>query len=492
MPTIFQTRDRQGRPHPRWRFKYVDYQGVRRTATGKTTRRKTEELALHVQAKHHAIRNGWVPVPRPCDIQRPIETAMEEYLAWGRAQGGHHGKPWSGKHHATRARHLRFWVGELRLGFVFDLYGVLPKVEAALRKKQNQGLCGKTVQNYAESIGAFCDWLVDRDYLKEDPLRKIGAFDTTPVRIRRAFTVGELQALLRCCKPAHRLSYLVAVTTGLRRSELRALRRRHLDAVNKALLLDGAWTKNRRSSVQPLPEEVFDLLKKSARVCGPDDPILRVHRNSARMIADDMKKAGIPKVTEDGVLDFHSLRVTYTSLIIEVGASVKEAQALARHSSPELTMNVYARTRKDRLADVVNKLGEVVGHAKACPTSVQRNPSDQDPTLTTPDQTAGSESAVPGKGAGSNPATVPAEMGTKLCLLEANPGHQHHFAPGMAVESRTLSGFVDANTGQSNCPTVVQRPDPVIGFCGTKPRPMVPGGADFSGSSVSSGFEGVA
>jgi len=45
---------------------------------------------------------------------------------------------------------------------------------------------------------------------------------------------------------------------------------------------------------------------------------------------------------------------------MESGASVKEGQALARHSTPGLTLNTYARTRNDRLAELAERVGETV------------------------------------------------------------------------------------------------------------------------------------
>ena len=49
-------------------------------------------------------------------------------------------------------------------------------------------------------------------------------------------------------------------------------------------------------------------------------------------------------------------RLAYINFVLESGASVKEAQALARHSTPELTMNVYGRTRKERLSETAEKV----------------------------------------------------------------------------------------------------------------------------------------
>ena len=74
----------------------------------------------------------------------------------------------------------------------------------------------------------------------------------------------------------------------------------------------------------------------------------------------DLAAAGISKTAPGGKLDFHALRVTYVSLVLEAGASVKEAQSLARHSNPDLTLNVYGRARYERLAEVTESVGAIL------------------------------------------------------------------------------------------------------------------------------------
>lgn len=54
----------------------------------------------------------------------------------------------------------------------------------------------------------------------------------------------------------------------------------------------------------------------------------------------------------EGKLDFHALRVTFATLVVESGASVKEAQTMLRHSNPTITMNTYAKVRPGRLNEV--------------------------------------------------------------------------------------------------------------------------------------------
>ena len=59
-------------------------------------------------------------------------------------------------------------------------------------------------------------------------------------------------------------------------------------------------------------------------------------------------------------MDFHSLRVTYVSLVLESGATAKEAQVLARHSTLALTLDTYGRARPERLHGVAAVVGEKV------------------------------------------------------------------------------------------------------------------------------------
>ena len=41
---------------------------------------------------------------------------------------------------------------------------------------------------------------------------------------------------------------------------------------------------------------------------------------------------------------------------------------MARHSTPDLTMNIYAKTRTDRLATLAEKVGETVLSGRECAT----------------------------------------------------------------------------------------------------------------------------
>jgi hypothetical protein len=82
-------------------------------------------------------------------------------------------------------------------------------------------------------------------------------------------------------------------------------------------------------------------------------------KNTTEVFGKDFDLAGIPTPPEDK-LDFHALRTVYVNLVIDSGASVKEARDLARYSTPDMTMNVYGRSDKDHNAELAERVGQLV------------------------------------------------------------------------------------------------------------------------------------
>ncbi len=352
---------------------FIDAKGDRKFFTGTRNKKETERLALRYEDEHRQIRTGYVPEPDLADSHgnRDVTEVMDEYLDWGESQGGLGGRSWSLEHVKKRRTLLAWWQETLSLETLSDIEGSLPQVEKALRELQNKGRAGKTVANYAEAIGAFCGWCVTRGYLNQDPLKALGRFDTTPLSRRRALTADEIVRLLDVCAPHRKLLFETAFMSGLRSGELRRLTIHHLDREQSGLILDAEWTKNREAGLQPIPASLTERLYEFARSGEPvrlyakflprkdttrkipDHPLLYVPSDPSRELGKDLKTAGIPKHTSEGKVDFHACRVAYITFVIESGANIKEAQVLARHKTPDLTMNVYGRVRQDRLRDSV-------------------------------------------------------------------------------------------------------------------------------------------
>ena len=63
-----------------------------------------------------------------------------------------------------------------------------------------------------------------------------------------------------------------------------------------------------------------------------------------------LEKADLPKIR------FHDLRHTYSSLLIEQGENIKYIQSQLGHSSPSVTLNVYAHLMKPVNQEAASKL----------------------------------------------------------------------------------------------------------------------------------------
>lgn len=89
---------------------------------------------------------------------------------------------------------------------------------------------------------------------------------------------------------------------------------------------------------------------------GPMDCNNMVNRHYKKALKD----AGIPQVR------FHDLRHTYASLLLSQGENIKYIQTQLGHSSPTVTLNVYAHLMKGENQEAAcrleNAIFETTGH----------------------------------------------------------------------------------------------------------------------------------
>lgn len=65
------------------------------------------------------------------------------------------------------------------------------------------------------------------------------------------------------------------------------------------------------------------------------------------------KRAGIDDSHQNGAVDIHSLRLTFTTHSLENGGSPKAVQTILGHSTLDLTIRVYAKARERAKRDAV-------------------------------------------------------------------------------------------------------------------------------------------
>ena len=172
------------------------------------------------------------------------------------------------------------------------------------------------------------------------------------------------------------LLYAVLVTTGLRKGELTALTVGDvlLDEPQPVVVLPAADAKNGQRATLPLRADIAAELRawideKAEAVCRQrigvagvttppaDMPLLYVPSALVKILNRDMDAAGIPKRDDRGrTVDVHALRHTFASHLVAAGVAPRVAQAALRHSSLELTMQLYTDPRLLDVAGALNSL----------------------------------------------------------------------------------------------------------------------------------------
>jgi len=118
---------------------FINWKGEQEFFTHRGEPNELQKMADAMEAEHNKIRVGYAPPPKSSDTPRVFENVAKEYLAWGKSQGGHGGRPWSLGHLHMRTTVLEWWQSRIGLKVIADLDGILPRIEQALRELQTKG-----------------------------------------------------------------------------------------------------------------------------------------------------------------------------------------------------------------------------------------------------------------------------------------------------------------------------------------------------------------
>lgn len=258
------------------------------------------------------------------------------------------------------------------------------------KKMDEEGLSANTIWHYHANIHKALDYAVKTERIKENPANKI-ELPKKEKHIAEYYTADELKTLLEKAKgsPLETVIYL-AVWFGLRRGEIVGLKWDCIDFEKKTLVIAGTITdkgssgsriKNlkyrvggkTKSSVRsfPLTDEMvmyFQELKKKQEFnqksinYNTDWLDFVCVRANGDIIPLDYISRAFPRFLKNNGLKqikLHELRHSNISLLIENGASMKEAQEWAGHSSYNTTANIYAHIQaksKEKLTQTIQNL----------------------------------------------------------------------------------------------------------------------------------------
>lgn len=277
---------------------------------------------------------------------------------------------------ATTEKQTRGVVGKIRrlireCGFSLWSHVDADAVSRKLSQWREAGMSRQTSNNYLAAIKQFCRWMTDSGRADRFPLTRLRKLNAQADRKhpRRALTADEVRRLLAAAEagkrrfhvagPERALLYRLAVESGLRASELRSLTKSsfHLTARPPYVLVRAAHSKTRREDSVELKAATVVLLEKHLKGKTAAARAFAVPRpeNVARMLRGDLEAAGIPYRTEDGYADFHALRHTCGSLLLQAGVYPKVVQRHMRHSSITLTMDLYGHLTRHSVTEAIEK-----------------------------------------------------------------------------------------------------------------------------------------
>ena len=284
---------------------------------------------------------------------------------------------------------------------------VFPRgVLEALMQDRSRGASAGTVNHYIAAVRSFCRWLVrPGKRLAVNPLEGLELLNAeADVRhARRELTADELRRVLTAAKASSQSwrgltgndrfhLYATACGTGFRSGGLGSLLPVcfELDKTPPTVTLSVKGDKSRRGKIQPLPDDVAELLRAYLVGKPADQPVWpgpwAKDRTAAAMLRIDLAAAGVPYEVQgpDGPMyaDFHALRHTYLTLGGRAGIDLRTLQELAGHSTSKLTER-YTHVRLHDLAGAVDKM----------PSFLPTLPADEAASM----KATGTEGANPGR-----------------------------------------------------------------------------------------------
>ena len=259
---------------------------------------------------------------------------------------------------------------------------------------EKRGISLQTSNFYLNACKQFCKWMVKDRRAHESPVAHLDGHNVKLDRRhdRRALSADELCRLLQAASAGpdrfgmtgtERAGlYRLAVETGLRAGELASLTAGSfkLDGNAPTVTIAAAYAKNRREDTLPMRKVTADALRQFIENKMPTVEVFpmpsQTGRTAMMLRADlaDARKPWLESLPADQradaeassflapidaagrFADFHSLRHTFITNLVNGGVNAKTAQTLARHSTITLTMDRYTHARAADSADALDVL----------------------------------------------------------------------------------------------------------------------------------------
>ncbi len=223
-----------------------------------------------------------------------------------------------------------------------------------------------TLHIYYRSLRTFYNWCIKMELRSDNPMAKVQE-PKLPHKIITPLSIAQINTMLKNCGSTEYLKarnyalLLVMLDTGIRRSEVVAMKLQDIDWRNSTIKVHG---KGRREGLVPFDITTSLALKRyllyHPQKCDSvwlTEELTPLSSRGIQVFFRRLKdKAGIEGVR----CSAHTMRHTCACMLLENGASMKTVQDLLRHADMAST-EIYAETRQIQKA--------ISEHQKASPVA---------------------------------------------------------------------------------------------------------------------------
>jgi len=238
------------------------------------------------------------------------------------------------------------------------LSSITPDLIERYKSKRKQEVSGATVNRELACLKSMFSKAIDWGKADQNPVKKVEFFKENNVK-ERILTDEEIKQLLETASISDsvylKLFLIVALNTGMRRSEILSLKWENLNFAKRFILIEDS--KSGRSRKVPMNEIVIDSLKIVDKI---DKYVFFNSKTKTRI--KEIKTSFITacKRAEIKGVNIHALRHTSaTKMINDAGVDVVTAGKILGHSSIKMTLR-YCHPSEETMHRAVEKLGEIL------------------------------------------------------------------------------------------------------------------------------------
>lgn len=231
-------------------------------------------------------------------------------------------------------------------------------VLALIGDLRERGYSGWSIRSVITPLSRLLSHAVRRDVIAASPISKLDRSERPAVwkREQRILNGDEIARLVDATPPRYRTLVATAILTGLRQSELLALRWRDVDFDDELIRVRRALDRNGNDVPPKTQHAVRDVVliptlaqalkghRAESRFQGLEDYVFASKAGTPLHWRNVARRSLKPALAAAGIepLRWHDLRHTFASLLIGGGANVVFTSRQLGHGSSDITLRVYS------------------------------------------------------------------------------------------------------------------------------------------------------